>query len=188
MNAYLEIRLLPDPEFPAAMLMSAVFAKLHRGLVEHGGMNIGISFPDIRDKNAKTLGQRLRLHGTEPELMRLMQLDWTTGIRDLAEIAQIASVPPNARHRVVRRVQAKSSPERLRRRLVARKPMDADAARLAIPDSAIQLLGLPYVVLTSSTNRQRFKLFVEHMPLRDDAASGLFSAYGLSSTATVPWF
>jgi len=187
MNSYHEIRLLPDPEFPATMLMSALFAKLHRGLVEHGRGNIGISFPDVRDE-AKTLGQRLRLHGTESELTRLMQSNWTRGIRDYVEIAQLAAIPAHARHRVVRRVQAKSSPERLRRRLIVRKSLDANSARLAVPDSAARHLDLPYVVMASSTTRQQFKLFIEHMPIRDDETDGSFSAYGLSASATVPWF
>ena len=37
MDTYLEIRLLPDPEFVPTMLMNALFSKLHRGLVEQGG-------------------------------------------------------------------------------------------------------------------------------------------------------
>ena len=59
MDAYLELQLLPDPEFPPAMLMNALFAKLHRALVSHGEGRIGISFPDV-GKKAGQLGQRLR--------------------------------------------------------------------------------------------------------------------------------
>ena len=35
MDHYLDIRLLPDPEFPAPLLMNALFTKLHRALVSH---------------------------------------------------------------------------------------------------------------------------------------------------------
>lgn len=187
MDHYLEIRLLPDPEFPPTTLMSALFAKLHRGLAEHGGGNIGISFPDVRD-GSRTLGQRLRLHGSAGELQRLMQLGWTQGMRDHTEIDVLAPVPPGSAHRVVRRVQAKSNPDRLRRRLMVRKQIDAAAAVLAIPDDAAERLDLPHVTLASRSTGQRFRLFIEHLPLQSDPVPGTFTAYGLSATATVPWF
>lgn len=187
MDRYLEIRILPDPEFCSTVLMSALFGKLHRGLVEHGSGTIGVSFPDVGDGH-RTLGQRLRLHGTQSDLQNLMRTGWTQGMRDHVEIGEIAAVPSHARHRIVRRVQAKSSPERLRRRLIARKQIDDDAARQAIPDSAAEVLQLPHVVLSSKTTGQRFKLFIEHRSLQDEAVPGQFGAYGLSPTATIPWF
>ena len=157
MDHYLDIHLLSDPEFPPTVLMSALVSKLHRGLVEDGSGRIGISFPDVAD-NIRTLGSKLRLHGTDRDLQRLMQLGWTKGIRDHVEVGNSAPVPAHARHRVVRRVQAKSSPERLRRRLMARKQFDEEAAKQAIPDSAAEKLDLPHVVLASATTCQRFKL------------------------------
>ncbi len=187
MDHYLEIRLLPDPEFPAPMLMSALFGKLHRGLVEHGGGTIGVSFPDVRD-GSRTLGHRLRLHGSAAELQRLMQIGWTQGLRDHADFGAPAPVPANPSYRVVRRVQAKSNPQRLRRRLAARKGIDMVAAAQAIPDSAAERLDLPHVVLSSRTTGQRFPLFIEHRPLEAAPVAGHFTAYGLSQTATVPWF
>lgn len=187
MDHYIEIRLLPDPEFPATMLMSALFAKLHRGLVEHGGNDIGISFPDVGDR-PRTLGQRLRLHGSSAALQRLMRLGWPRGMQDHTEIGAVTMVPDHAEHRVVRRVQAKSNPERLRRRLVARKHIDQETAKLSIPDSAVERLELPHVVLTSATTGQRFKLFIEHLPVTDQPMPGYFGTYGLSATTTIPWF
>ncbi len=44
MNHYLDIRLLPDPEFTATVLMSALFSKLHRGLAELGTGRVGVQF------------------------------------------------------------------------------------------------------------------------------------------------
>ncbi|WP_152482130.1 type I-F CRISPR-associated endoribonuclease Cas6/Csy4, partial [Dickeya sp. DW 0440] len=35
---------------------------------------------------------------------------------------------------------------------------------------------------------QPFLLFVEHGPLQDTPVAGVFSSYGLSATATIPWF
>jgi CRISPR-associated endonuclease Csy4 len=185
MDAYLDITLLPDPEFAAAMLMNALFGKLHRGLAGLGGGNIGVSFPDVGDR---ALGGHLRLHGQIADLEGFMASAWLAGMRDHIELGVIDKVPADAKHRVVRRVQAKSNPERLRRRMMARKGVDAELARQAIPDSAAEKLRLPYLVLKSQSTGQQFCLFVEHMPIQDHSVDGLFNAYGLSPTATVPWF
>jgi CRISPR-associated endonuclease Csy4 len=187
MDAYIDIVLLPDPEFPATTLMSALFGKFHRGLVRYGEGAIGVSFPDVRDE-MRSLGNRLRLHGALETLRGFQQTDWLTGMRDHVSVNSACVVPASARHRVVRRVQAKSNPERQRRRLIARKGISAERAMQTIPDSAAERLNLPYLVLTSQSTGQRFRLFVEHLAVREQAVDGEFSAYGLSSTATVPWF
>ncbi len=187
MDAYIELQLLPDPEFPATTLMNALFAKLHRGLVSSGEGRIGISFPDVGPRE-RNLGSRLRLHGESSDLARLMAENWLQGMRDHLSCSPISPVPENARHRIVRRVQAKSSPERERRRLMARKGLGLEAAMRAIPDNAAEKLDHPYLLLTSQSTQQHFRLFIEHLDLQEEAAPGVFSAYGLSAQATIPWF
>lgn len=187
MDAYLEIRLRPDPEFMPTTLMNALFSKLHRGLVAHGGQNIGVSFPDV-GKDGRSLGERLRLHGSQADLEQLMALNWMTGMRDHSTVNDIRQVPAHAKSRVVRRVQAKSNPERLRRRLITRKGISSEQAIQAIPDDKAKMLKLPYLILTSQSTGQQFHLFVEHLAVQKHAVDGVFSAYGLSSTATIPWF
>jgi CRISPR-associated endonuclease Csy4 len=91
-------------------------------------------------------------------------------------------------HRIVRRVQAKSNPERLRRRLAKRKNITLEQARELIPENAAQKLNLPFVTLQSASTGKLFRLFIEHMPVQPESQNGDFSFYGLSSTATVPWF
>lgn len=187
MDHYLDIHLHPDPEFAATVLMSALFAKLHRGLVKQGGGRVGVSFPDTHSRNP-TLGHCLRVHGSQTDLLDLMALEWISGMRDHCACGEITHVPNEARYRVVARVQAKSSPERLRRRLMLRSQVDAETALHTIPDSAAERLKLPYVTLSSATTGQRFNLFIEHGQIQETPTTGVFSAYGLSSSATVPWF
>ncbi len=187
MDSYLELQLLPDPEFPANMLMNALFAKLHRGLVSSGEGRIGVSFPDACQKGVG-LGARLRLHGTVADLDHLMSANWLQGMRDHLSCSPVSPAPATAAYRVVRRVQAKSSPERERRRLIARKGVSVEAAMQTIPDSAAEKLDLPYLLLSSQSTQQQFRLFVEHLPVQNEAVQGTFSAYGLSSSGTVPWF
>ena len=187
MDSYIELQLLPDPEFHVTTLMNALFAKLHRGLVSHGEGRIGISFPDV-EQEVGGLGSRLRLHGPAADLERLMSANWQQGMRDHLSFTPVAPVPTGASHRIVRRVQAKSSPERARRRLMARKGVSLDEAIRRIPDSLAQRLDFPYLELASQSTGQSFRLFVEHLPKQTAPVQGMFNAYGLSSSATVPWF
>ncbi len=163
MNAYIDIRLLPDPEFPATTLMSALFSKFHRGLVHYGEGAIGVSFPDVKDGD-RSLGSRLRLHGAAEALRGFQQTDWLAGMRDHVSANAPATVPASARHRVVRRVQAKSNPERERRRLITRKGISKEEAMTAIPDTRVKHLDLPFVVLNSRSTGQQFRLFIEQRP------------------------
>ena len=187
MDAYLDIRLLPDPEFPPNILMNALFSKLHRGLVRYGEGVIGASFPEVKDGQTG-LGGRLRLHGNADHLRRFAEADWLAGMRDHIALDGPAPVPAGARHRIVRRVQVQSSPERLRRRLIARKGISQEEALAAFPDNCGEQLDLPFVIVTSRSTGQQFRLFIEHLAVQDHPQAGTFSAYGLSTRATVPWF
>ncbi len=191
MDAYLNLRLLPDPEFPAPLLMNALFSKLHRGLVDHGGQCIGVSFPELNEAHLATgyaLGLVLRLHSRSEELTKLMAQPWLGSMRDHVGIGPISPVPANSRHRIVRRVQCKSSPTRERRRLMARQGLDHTAACQRIPEDSGKRLPHPFINLGSRSTGQQFSLFIEHLPPGEIAQTGPFSAYGLSPTATVPWF
>jgi CRISPR-associated endonuclease Csy4 len=192
MDHYVDITLRPDPEFPAPLLMNALFAKLHRVLASHdAGLagRVAVSFPGHAAAGRLLhLGDRLRLHGQATGLTALLGQDWLAGMRDHTQPADLAAVPATVQHRVVRRVQAQSSPERLRRRLARRHQLDAAEAAQRIPDSVAQTLRLPWVQLRSSSTDQNFRLFIEHGPLLPHPLPGTFSPYGLSLGATVPWF
>ena len=187
MDHYQEIHLLPDPEFVPPVLMNALFGKLHMALVESRGLNIGVSFPGMVQARPD-LGKSLRLHGGASDLEQLLATGWLTGLRDYTTVGVITAVPTLVDYRVVRRVQAKSSPERLRRRWIKRKGVSQTQACLAIPDSVSETLTLPYVTIRSLSTGQTFRLFIEQRPLQTHAVVGAFSRYGLSPVATVPWF
>lgn len=187
MDHYVDIEVRPDPEFPAHQLMSALYAKLHRALVAQASAGIGVSFPGV-DAQAPHLGTRLRLHASAAALSTLLVSDWLAGMRDHVALTPPALVPPAAQHRAVRRVQVKSSPERLRRRLMKRHQLTEEQARQRIPDSVGRMTDLPYVQLASTSTAQQFKLFLALGPAQSQPQAGDFNTYGLSATATVPWF
>jgi len=188
MESYINITLLPDPEFPAPMLMNALFAKLHRVLVKIKSDGIGISFPSVNEKKP-TLGDQLRLHGTAVALQNLQAQNWLQGMRDHLETSEIEQVPANAQHRQIKRVQVKSSAERLRRRYSKRHQgvTEQDAAEL-IPITVEKRLTQPYLQLKSESSGQSFRLFLQHQPPQAEAVAGAFNCYGISQTATIPWF
>ncbi|MCU1730785.1 MULTISPECIES: type I-F CRISPR-associated endoribonuclease Cas6/Csy4 [unclassified Pseudomonas] len=187
MDRYLDLKLRPDPEFPATLLMNALLAKLHRALHDLRRDDIGISFPAIAH-TPRNLGVHLRVHGSEQALSSLLALNWLTGMRDHVHLSETQAVPDTARHRTVSRVQVDSNPERARRRLIKRHGISAEEARQRIPDSAGKRTNLPFAQLRSNGGGQAFLLFIQHGPLLDVPQRGTFSGYGLSSTSTVPWF
>lgn len=187
MDHYLEIRLLADPEFSPSLLMNALFAKLHRALYDLGTHSIGVSFPGVESAPPR-LGETLRLHGTLSDLQSLMALKWLTGMSDHTAVDGPIPIPAKVTYRAVRRVQVKSSPERLRRRYMKRKRVDHETALNDIPDNCAKRVSLPYVQIKSRSTEQTYRVFIEHRETGNEPASGNFSHYGLSATATIPWF
>lgn len=187
MDLYLELTLLPDPEFPQPMLMNALLSKLHRALHDIRRNDIGISFPDFSQR-PRALGARLRIHGSQDALGSLLALNWLSGMRDHLSLSGPEQVPAHAQHRCVSRVQVDSNPERLRRRLIKRHGISEEEAKSRIGDGVGKQCELPFAQLRSKTTGQTFCLFIRHGQLQDRAREGGFSGFGLSSTATVPWF
>lgn len=187
MDHYVDLTLLPDPEITQLHLMGALFSKLHRALVAQRSEHVGISFPAVQADRV-WLGECLRLHGSQVQLTSLMATPWLIGLRDHVQTTAVLAVPAHAAFRVVSRVQAKSSPDRQRRRQMRRHGLTQAQAQARIPDAAAERLDLPYVQLQSQSTVQTFRLFIQHGPLTETAKPGLFSAYGLSPTATIPWF
>ena len=187
---YIDITLLPDPEFSHAHLLGALLSKLHRALVQLKSSDLGVSFPQHINAplSKRTLGSLLRLHGAPAALQALMTEPWLKGMRDHVQVSELTAVPAGAQHRVVQRRQFKTNADRLRRRRMARKGETAEQAAAAIPDTVERKPNLPFAQLRSSSTGQPFCLFVEHGVPQPQAVAGSFNTYGLSLSATVPWF
>lgn len=183
MDHYIDIRVKPDPEFGQTELLNALFAKLHRVLPSVTEGRVGISFPLY----GKSLGSCLRLHGSLPDLQHLLANNWRQGLRDYTQVQGPEVVPPTARYRTVRRIQSKSAHNK-RQRSIAKGWLTEQQALQSIPDSQQKVIKLPYVELLSLSTRSRMRVYIEHGPLTDTPVYGQFNAYGLSATATIPWF
>jgi len=187
MNTYIDNVIIPNPEIASVILLDALFGKLHRTLGLLGNGAVGVSFPRF-DNAQPTLGPCLRLHGTAAALGVFEELEWLGAVRDHVRTTGLTPVPEVAGYRTVRRVQVKSNPARLRRRLIARHGMTETVALQAIPDTAARRSNLPFLTVKSASTAQTFRLLIQHGPLVSDPTQAAFSAYGLSTTATIPWF
>lgn len=187
MSHFIDVQISIDPEFTVNQLLAALYAKLHRVLSQQRITTIGVAFPGYNGR-APHLGRCLRLFGPADDLLRLMAQNWLTGLRDHVTVSEVTTIPVNITHRTLRRVQAKSSPERLRRRLVRRHSITEKQAYEQIPDTAAERLQLPFIKLKSSSNGRTFYLYLRLGEPLPEMIAGSFNAYGLSSDATVPWF
>jgi len=184
MNHYQDIVILPNPEIADSVLMAALFTQLHLKLVQAAEGRIGISFPEV----GVTLGSRLRLHGTHQDLAKLEATGWHSTVKDYIFCKAVCPVPEGCQYRTVRRVQYKSNAERLRRRSVKKGWLTQEQAEQQISVLNERRGKLPFLTVKSHSNRHAWLLFIEHGPLRETPTEGVFSSYGLSSVATVPWF
>ena len=187
MECFVDIQLRPDPETAAHHLLGALYTKLHRALVARNSTGVAVSFPGYQ-LHPLSLGICLRLLGSRSALAELLQGEWLSGLRDHVTTSAVAAVPVDATNRTLRRVQAKSNPERLRRRLAKRHGLDEAQARARIPDSAAETLHLPFVQMRSNSTGQTFRMFLSMGEAQSLPVLGEFNAYGLSPQATTPCF
>ncbi|WP_027859511.1 type I-F CRISPR-associated endoribonuclease Cas6/Csy4 [Marinobacterium jannaschii] len=186
LSHYLEISILPDPEFSTPMLMNALLCKLHRALVSQPEVEVALSFPGY-SRDPRSLGDRLRLHGSADALDQLGN-SWLRGMADHINSTGIEPIPQTASYCTVRRRQFKSSAERLRRRRMKRHGESYEQAAALIPDSVERKSQLPFATLRSTSSGQQFQLFIEQSEATAEPKDGTFNRYGLSQQATVPWF
>ncbi|UAB71341.1 type I-F CRISPR-associated endoribonuclease Cas6/Csy4 [Vibrio sp. SCSIO 43132] len=184
MDHYLDIQVEPDIELSAPALLNNLFAKFHRTVAQTCKGQIAVSFP----KQQKTLGNTLRLHGSYHHLSILMEQPWLKGLRDYTQVGSISPVPESILgYRTVSRVQ-KKSPQNMRKRSIKKGWLSAGEAIHRIPDTAQSLLALPYLQLRSLSNKNVMRIYIKLGEVSQTQTAGEFSSYGLSRTATIPWF
>jgi len=96
-------------------------------------------------------------------------------------------VPTGSRFRRVSRQQPAMSPSKLRR-LVNRGSITETEMNNYQAKMLAQGLDGPYVQLVSGSNGHRHRRYIEFGPLLDIPVAGVFDQFGMSKTATGPWF
>lgn len=183
MNSYIDVRLKPDAELREAELSSKVFTKFHKALVTLGTNQIGISFPLVSYK----LGQLFRIHSNQGLLIDLQSFNWLGSLSGYCQVGEILTVPEQAKHRVVSAKRGNLSTSKLRR-LVARGTIDKDGEKRYKIKMLSQGFDNAYLDLFSRSTGQTYRKFFEFSEIKQEAVKGTFDSYGLSKSATVPWF
>ncbi len=196
MKYYQDITLIPDAEVNIGFLWYKVFQQVHIALADNqlpdGSSAIAVSFPEYK-KTVFPLGSRLRLFAqSEDQLQKLNVAKWLARLQDYCHIKSTCNVPDVSEYACFRRKPVKS-PEK-KAELLAKhlqKPL-AEVIKFRKENNLIKECDFPYIHMESqrkmeSGNKNRFRLFVEQT-ISDGPIAGQFDCYGLSKTATVPWF
>ncbi|MCP4985318.1 MAG: type I-F CRISPR-associated endoribonuclease Cas6/Csy4 [Colwellia sp.] len=200
MKHYLEITLLPDVEANLGFLWQKVYQQIHLALVKNknrdGNSDIAVSFPGYGDKDFP-LGDRLRLiSDSKMQLQSVNIQQWLNRLSDYTHIKQMKPVPePISQYAIFKRKQFKSNIEKKAQRRAAHlgKPYEEVLDYLLKENSKsgedTYRCHLPFINMESlsSDKNDRFPLFIERA-LVDKPVLGMVNCYGLSKTATVPWF
>lgn len=192
MKYYQELTLLPDYEMSINFLWSKLYQKLHLLLATNKNNrngNVGVSFPQytIKDK-VYSLGDKLRLFAETREELENIDLKEAFNLyKDYLHITSIRKVPEScSKYVVYKRYHVESSREQKARRYAARHNVSFDDAMIIFPKDSYDC-NLPYIQLKSCTNANKFRLYIKKVEVPAEI-QGTFSAYGLSSEASVPEF
>lgn len=183
MDYYLNIKINPDAEMRENVLLNKIYTKLHKALSMLKSTDIGISFPNHKLK----LGDVLRIHSHNPRLEELQAMNWLGGLTGYCDVSDIMTIPSNVKHRVISRKQANMTAAKLRR-LIKRGTISVDQANQYKSKMFMQGLDNPYLELESSSNGHIHRRYIQFGEFLDKPIEGDFDAFGLSKTATIPWF
>ena len=183
MDYYLDIRIKPDCEIRENLLLNKVYTKLHKALCNMKSTDIGVSFPEYRI----LLGRVIRLHAAEEQLKTLMEQSWLGGLIWYCQISGVSPVPEVVKYRILSRVQSNMTEAKLRR-LINRKSITESEFKAYRKKMFVFGLSNPYLELESVSNTHKYRRYINFSELYDIPSLGSFDQFGLSKTATVPWF
>lgn len=192
MSYYQEIFLLPNADIGVYFLWQKLYQQIHIALVENkntdNASTIGVGFPEY-NADKYSLGTKLRLLAEDEKSLEQMQCDqWLNRLSDYVHLGRIKPVPEKlAGHACFKHIKLKGNKEKLARRRAKRRGETLQQALAHFEDFEEQRIKLPYINMSSETNGQRFRLFIEKQAI-EQPQTGLYSCYGLSNTTTVPLF
>jgi CRISPR-associated endonuclease Csy4 len=183
MDHFIDIRIKPDDEMRENVLLNKVYTKFHKALCILESTDIGVSFPQFE----VLLGRTFRVHGSLARLRELQDLQWLGGLLGYCDVDDILPVKGILKYRTVSRKQPAMTLAKLRR-LANRGSITPEKAKEYKAKMFSKGLDNPYLELESISNGHLHRRYLEFGALRDSDASGEFDQFGLSRTATIPWF
>jgi len=192
MKYFIELTLLPNFEIPFHFIWQKLYQQIHLDLAENKIANnasaFGVAFPGY-DAAQFALGTKLRLFAENEQLLEQLQCEkWLNRLSDYVHVSSIKPVPEKvAGHACFKHIKLKGNKEKLARRRAKRKGETLQQALSHYTDYEEPQSKLPFINMTSQTNGQHFRLFIEKQT-KEQSQAGSFSCYGLSNTTTVPLF
>ncbi|PKG99347.1 type I-F CRISPR-associated endoribonuclease Cas6/Csy4 [Paraglaciecola sp. MB-3u-78] len=200
MKYYLDITLLPDAEANLGFLWQKVFQQVHIALVDNKvGDNesaVALSVVGYGDK-AFPLGNKLRLLAASEDILQKLDMQrWLNRLSDYCHLSSIKPVPAEVKQYArFNRKNVKSIEKKAQRRAVHLAKSYNEVLAYLIEEGKSKECKLPFINVESQESKKQsgqgvscqFLLFIEKT-LFDEAVNGKFDCYGLSKTATVPWF
>ena len=183
MQHYIDVRIKPDAELRENALLNKVYTKLHKALCDLKSTDIGVSFPEYKLK----LGCVIRVHATEERLEALQRGGWLGGLIAYCTISPVQSIPDQVQYRTVSRIQSTMSPAKLKR-LIKRGSIQESEIKQYKARMFQKGLGNPFLELESGSNGHLHRRYIAFSELIDKPKRGEFDQFGLSKTATIPWF
>ena len=193
MNHYIDILIKPDTEMRENVLLNKVYSKFHKALCSLNSTETGISFPRYKAK----LGNIIRLHGTDKNLTELQNTHWLGGLSGYCNVSEIKAVPSQVSgYRVVSRKQPTMNLKKLKKRVQYQKAQGILKTQEEVKEyekqykAKMYATGLenPFLELYSSSNGHKHRRYLQFSEVIERPIKGDFDTFGLSKTATVPWF
>lgn len=192
MKFYRELTLLPQEDITLYFIWQKLFPQIHLALAENkredNASSIGVGFPEYY-AGSYCLGKKLRLFAESEQLLEQMQCEkWVNRLSDYVHTSSIKPVPEKVTgHACFKHIKLKGNKEKLARRRAKRKGETLQQALSHFAEYEEPQSKLPFINMTSQTNGQHFRLFIEKQA-KEQTQTGSFSCYGLSNTTTVPLF
>jgi CRISPR-associated endonuclease Csy4 len=183
MDHYIDVKLKPDAEMRENVLLNKVYTKLHKALFTLKSDAIGVSFPQYK----VTLGRVLRIHSNLAMLNDLQGMSWLGGLSGYCDNSEVSVVPKGCKNRIVSRKQSNMTQAKLNR-LIKRGSITESEVKTYKAKMFTCGLDEPYLELESESNGNKHRRYINFSNLIDKSRQGQFDYFGLSKTATVPWF
>lgn len=197
MNYYQELTIINNPELSLYELWSKLYMQLHLAFVEQKDANeqvpYGVSFPEYVNKeedgrNTISLGTKLRIFANNVDEFQALNLDkWLDRLTDYVHIKKPKPVVNVKYFLSVNRYRPKGSVEKLARRQAKHNGISITAATDKLGSYTQKLITYPFIKINSLHDKKSFSLCINQQKV-NNSCIGKFNTYGLSKTATVPWF
>ncbi|HHW7448974.1 type I-F CRISPR-associated endoribonuclease Cas6/Csy4 [Pasteurella multocida] len=182
---YIELKAIPQMDMLQSEVIGHCMQILHQFLPHFEG-RVGVAFPAYG--LGRNLGGIVRLFANQEDCNQLHQQLLRSGLSDYALISEVSKTPLSTECRSYSRVHRKgqSAIRRTEKRLKSQGRWD-ESIRADMQQRQQNVAFFPHCHLKSASTGQRFILAVKENRMPQSCV-GVFNAYGLSNSATVPHF